>query len=83
MKEVKMGVPEKGMSCKCVLDQQLLQPPKTLFDYWARYKAIIAAEFKNAHTVDERVSVNAHLSTIRFFYQLLQNVQGWRHGNEE
>lgn len=41
------------------------------------------AEFKNAHTVDERVSVNAHLSTIRFFYQLLQNVQGWRHGSEK
>jgi Gly-Xaa carboxypeptidase len=41
------------------------------------------AEFKNPHTVDERVSVRAHVTTIRFFYELIRNMEGWRQGDEK
>jgi hypothetical protein len=44
---------------------------------------LLVADFKNPHTVDERMSIRGHLSTIKFFYQLLQNTQGWRQGQEE
>ncbi|CED85268.1 carboxypeptidase s [Phaffia rhodozyma] len=33
---------------------------------------------KNFHTVDERIHIDAHLSTTEWFYKLLQNSQGWR-----
>ncbi|GAA5860767.1 hypothetical protein JCM1840_001956 [Sporobolomyces johnsonii] len=32
---------------------------------------------KNFHTVDERIHIDAHLSGIRFFRQLLRNLEGW------
>ncbi|GAA5842024.1 hypothetical protein JCM5353_001097 [Sporobolomyces roseus] len=32
---------------------------------------------KNPHTVDERIHIDAHLSTIKFFYKLIQNSQSW------
>ncbi|GAA5900928.1 hypothetical protein JCM6882_005981 [Rhodosporidiobolus microsporus] len=32
---------------------------------------------KNFHTVDERIHVDAHLSGIRWFRQLLLNTEGW------
>lgn len=34
----------------------------------------------NYHTVNERIHIDAHLSTIQFFYKLLQNTKGWRQG---
>ncbi len=43
----------------------------------------IAAGFRNVHTVNEAISKDAHVSTIQFFYTLLQNSKGWRHGNEQ
>ncbi|KAK4701729.1 Gly-Xaa carboxypeptidase, partial [Phenoliferia sp. Uapishka_3] len=33
---------------------------------------------KNFHTVDERIHVDAHLSSIRFFYKLMRNTEGWK-----
>jgi hypothetical protein len=45
--------------------------------------ALSAAEFKNPHTVNERMSIRGHLSTIEFFYQLLQNSHGWKFDVEE
>ncbi|GAA5938633.1 M20 family metallopeptidase [Sporobolomyces koalae] len=35
------------------------------------------ALMKNPHTVDERIHVDAHLETIKFFYKLAQNSQVW------
>lgn len=32
----------------------------------------------NFHTVNERIHINAHFSTIRFFYKLINNLQGWQ-----
>ncbi|RXK38293.1 hypothetical protein M231_04466 [Tremella mesenterica] len=32
----------------------------------------------NIHTVNERLSLDAHLNTTRFYYKLLQNVQTWK-----
>ncbi|GAA5877908.1 hypothetical protein JCM16303_000278 [Sporobolomyces ruberrimus] len=32
---------------------------------------------KNPHTVDERIHVDAHIETIKFFYKLAQNSQTW------
>ncbi|GAA6011066.1 hypothetical protein JCM11491_005925 [Sporobolomyces phaffii] len=32
---------------------------------------------KNFHTVDERIHVDAHLSSIKFFYKLIKNTEGW------
>ncbi|KAM0754519.1 carboxypeptidase S [Meredithblackwellia eburnea MCA 4105] len=31
---------------------------------------------KNFHTVDERIHIDAHLSSIRFFYKLIRNTEG-------
>ncbi|TXT13190.1 hypothetical protein VHUM_01591 [Vanrija humicola] len=31
----------------------------------------------NVHTVNERMNLNGHLSTIRFYYKLLHNTAGW------
>ncbi|KAI5475840.1 Gly-Xaa carboxypeptidase [Pseudohyphozyma bogoriensis] len=33
---------------------------------------------QNFHTVDERIHTDAHLSTIEFYYKLIQNTQGWK-----
>ncbi|WVQ72044.1 hypothetical protein IAR50_001588 [Cryptococcus sp. DSM 104548] len=33
---------------------------------------------KNYHTVNERIHVNAYMSTIRFFHKLMRNSVGWQ-----
>ncbi|GAA6059836.1 hypothetical protein JCM10212_003748 [Sporobolomyces blumeae] len=33
---------------------------------------------KNPHTVDERIHLDAHLSTIRFYHKMIVNSQSWR-----
>ncbi|GAA5905525.1 M20 family metallopeptidase [Sporobolomyces salmoneus] len=32
---------------------------------------------KNFHTVDERIHVDAHFSSIKFYYKLIRNTEGW------
>jgi len=31
----------------------------------------------NYHTVDERIHIDAHMSTIKFFYKFMRNSIGW------
>ncbi|ORY33967.1 putative Gly-X carboxypeptidase [Naematelia encephala] len=42
-----------------------------------RFTPAVVVENLNQHTVDERISLDGHLNTTRFFYKLLQNSQGW------
>lgn len=35
------------------------------------------ALMKNPHTVDERIHIDAHIETIKFFYKLAQNSNTW------
>ncbi|KAJ7071683.1 hypothetical protein C8F01DRAFT_1111423 [Mycena amicta] len=43
-----------------------------------RFQAVREDQRANAHTVDERIHVDAHLSSIEFVHALVQNVDGWR-----
>jgi Gly-Xaa carboxypeptidase len=53
-------------------------------DYWDisphiyRFVAASMEQIHNFHTVDERIHLDAHLSTIRFFYKFVQNTIGWQ-----
>ena len=31
----------------------------------------------NYHTVNERIHMDAHMSTIKFFHKFIQNTVGW------
>ncbi|WWD17284.1 hypothetical protein CI109_101724 [Kwoniella shandongensis] len=42
-----------------------------------RFTPALITENLNQHTVNERISLEGHLNTTRFFYKLLQNSQGW------
>jgi len=52
-------------------------------DYWDvsphiyRFAPASMKHLLNYHTVNERIHLDAHLSTIRFFYKLIQNTKGW------
>ncbi|KAH8085208.1 putative Gly-X carboxypeptidase [Filobasidium floriforme] len=84
-----------GATIKKIFGDDVVVAPSAMFAntdtraYWNvtqnlyRFAPAAIADFKNPHTVDERMSIRGHLSTIKFFYQLLQNTQGWRQGQEE
>lgn len=42
-----------------------------------RFTPAFLNETLNKHTVDERISLNALLSTIQFYYKLMRNLDGW------
>ncbi|KAK8864420.1 hypothetical protein IAR55_001668 [Kwoniella newhampshirensis] len=42
-----------------------------------RFTPALVTQNLYQHTVDERISLQGHLNTTRFFYKLLQNSQGW------
>ncbi|KAL7421834.1 hypothetical protein Q5752_003605 [Cryptotrichosporon argae] len=42
-----------------------------------RFTPAFVQDAPNQHTVSERISLDAHLSTTRFYYKLLRNTQGW------
>lgn len=42
-----------------------------------RFTPAFLSESLNQHTVDERISLRAHLTTVRFYYKLMKNTQGW------
>jgi Gly-Xaa carboxypeptidase len=52
-------------------------------DFWAVSKNIyrfVPASLElilNYHTVNERIHIDAHMSTIQFFYKLMRNSVGW------
>jgi Gly-Xaa carboxypeptidase len=35
------------------------------------------SETVNPHTVNERISLRAHLTTTQFYYRLIRNLEGW------
>lgn len=42
-----------------------------------RYTPAYLNESLNQHTVDERMSLRAHLTSIQFYYQVIRNLEGW------
>ncbi|OWZ36180.1 vacuolar protein [Cryptococcus neoformans c8] len=42
-----------------------------------RFSPALVTESVGMHTVNERISLNAHLTTTRFFYKLIRNSEGW------
>ncbi|OCF36827.1 Gly-X carboxypeptidase [Kwoniella heveanensis CBS 569] len=43
-----------------------------------RFTPALVSENLNQHTVDERISLEGHLNTTRFFYKLIRNSEGWQ-----
>ncbi len=37
----------------------------------------LISENLNQHTVDERISLEGHLNTTRWYYKLIRNTEGW------
>ncbi|KAI5244989.1 putative vacuolar carboxypeptidase Cps1 [Aureobasidium subglaciale] len=52
--------------------------------YWSlttniyRFSPVMEGQAKGVHTVDERVDMQAHLDGVRFYYELIRNVDGYR-----
>lgn len=42
-----------------------------------RFTPAVLADCVNVHTVDERISLRGHLTTMQFYYKLLRNTEGW------
>ncbi|AFR92442.1 gly-X carboxypeptidase [Cryptococcus neoformans var. grubii H99] len=76
-------------TCKHVFGKDTIVSPSGMFantdtkQMWNvtrniyRFTPALLSENVNQHTVDERISLNAHLNTTRFFYKLLRNAEGW------
>ncbi|RSH87337.1 hypothetical protein EHS25_003246 [Saitozyma podzolica] len=43
-----------------------------------RFTPAVVSQNLNQHTVDERIALDGHLNTTRFFYKLLRNSEGWQ-----
>lgn len=59
------------VACFC-LSQQILT--KHLY----RFMPARFSEALNAHATNEKITLRAHLTTIRFFYEMIGNLEGWR-----
>ncbi|ODN82117.1 hypothetical protein L202_02424 [Cryptococcus amylolentus CBS 6039] len=76
-------------TCKHVFGKDTIVAPSGMFantdtkHMWPvtkniyRFSPALNSENLHQHTVDERISLNAHLNTTRFFYKLLRNADGW------
>ncbi|KAJ9102005.1 hypothetical protein QFC19_004930 [Naganishia cerealis] len=83
-----------GATIKKVFGDNVVVAPSAMFAntdtraYWNltrnlyRFAPTSIADFRNPHTVDEAMSIKGHLTTIEFFYQLLQNTAGWKQGSD-
>ncbi|WVO16200.1 hypothetical protein L204_103871 [Cryptococcus depauperatus] len=77
-------------TCKHVFGKRVIVSPSGMFantdtkHMWDvtkniyRFSPALVSENLHQHTVDERISLNAHLNTTRFFYKLIRNSDGWR-----
>ncbi|WVQ72429.1 hypothetical protein IAR50_001981 [Cryptococcus sp. DSM 104548] len=76
-------------TCKHVFGNDTIVAPSGMFantdtkHMWGvtkniyRFSPALNSENLHQHTVDERISLSAHLNTTRFFYKLLRNADGW------
>ncbi|GHJ89068.1 hypothetical protein NliqN6_5470 [Naganishia liquefaciens] len=84
-----------GSTIKQVFGDDVVVAPSAMFAntdtraYWNltrnlyRFAPTSINDFRNPHTVDEAMSIKGHLTTIEFFYQLLQNTAGWKQEQEQ
>ena len=42
-----------------------------------RFSPVLEETARGAHTVDERIDVQAHLGGIKFYYELIRNMDGY------
>ncbi|KAK4685216.1 Gly-Xaa carboxypeptidase, partial [Tremellales sp. Uapishka_1] len=77
-------------TCKAVFGKDTIVSPTGMFantdTKWMwnlteniyRFTPAVLTENLNQHTVNERISLEGHLTTTRFFYKLIRNTEGWQ-----